>query len=230
MPTGLGLAVLGLIAAASVPVGGCRGESPVRVVRSESSGVGTTEDITPIEVPAALLTPHDYMFTFKLSNAVNFVILALEAPVDKSARRLGLNRVSMPIKHGDHWLGSMDIELILFGNGTSPLSTKAWDAKVLRSTGVATLPKDSDSRTRLEPLASEAETYYQSGFREPLYWTNEIGLVEARPVVLKDKTCLNCHRDSKLGDVAGIVIARLNPDEIKQIEEWQARRNAKSNP
>lgn len=124
----------------------------------------------------------------------------------------------------------MDIELVLFGNSTSPLSTKTWDAKVLRSTGVATLPKDSESRTRLEPLASEAEAYYRSGFREPLYWTKEIGLVEARPVVLKDKTCLNCHKDSKVGDVAGIVIARLNPVEIKQIEEWQARHNAKRNP
>lgn len=54
--------------------------------------------------------------------------------------------------------------------------------------------------------------------------------MEARPVVLKDKTCLNCHKDSKVGDVAGIVIARLNPVEIKQIEEWQARHNAKRNP
>lgn len=218
LPSGLGLAFLALAVAASVPVGGCRGESPVQVIRSESSGVGELKSDSQTNVPVELQQPHDSKFSFRLSNYVNVVIVALEAPIDKSATRLGLIRAATPIKHGDHLLESISIELLLFGNGTKPLLADSWDAKVLASTGVSVLPQDSESRMRLEPMAKEAATHYQAGYREPLYWREDIGLVEARPVILKDATCLNCHTSGKVGDVAGVVIARLSPDEVKQID------------
>ncbi|HRD31595.1 MAG TPA: hypothetical protein PLB31_03365 [Fimbriimonadaceae bacterium] len=234
-PTGFGLggACLALALAASVPVGGCRGGSPVRVVQAESSGVGTSEVVTPLEVPAELQKAHRPIFRNRLQDLVDYVVDSLEAPIEVTETKLGFSR-ALPIKIGDHTIGgprnSSDSGLLLFGNSTSPIEPNSWAAKAISSSGVVVVQERNQSKLMLEPLAKEAANYYEAGYRGNLRWKNDDGLMEARPVVLKDKTCLNCHKDSELGDVAGIVIARLNPDEIKQIEEWQARRNAKSNP
>lgn len=235
--SGLGVAFLALAVAASVPVGGCRGESPVRVVRSESSGVGTSEVIAVVEVPDELRKAHNPLFKNRLQDLVDYVVDSLEAPIEVTETKLGFSR-ALPVKIGDHTIGgprsSDGSGLLLFGNTTSPFEPNSWAAKAISSSGVVVVQDRSESKLMLEPLAKEAANYYEAGYRGNLRWKKATGLFEARPVVLKEASCLDCHKGSTLGDVAGIVIARLSPDEIKRIEDWQAkreaRRNAKRNP
>jgi hypothetical protein len=101
---------------------------------------------------------------------------------------------------------------VLFGNGTDAFDTKSWSPKEF-GFGARTDRTQAESKA-LRRYAQEAAPYYEAGFRGPLRWRTDIGVVEARPVVITKSDCQRCHTESKPGDVAGIVMARLSPDDM----------------
>ena len=74
----------------------------------------------------------------------------------------------------------------------------------------------------LLPYAKQASPYFEAGFRGALRWRTAIGVIEARPVVITKTECQKCHTESKAGDMAGIVLARLKPEDMVRYRQWEA--------
>lgn len=220
LPAGLGLAFLALAVAATAPVAGCRGESPVRVVRSESSGVGTSEDeqvpvaIPVPEVPAELREAFHPNVQYQFDRVLNKSVSDLERPIQANENRFGTSRLSFRMRLGDHLIKIYPSKAALIGNKTSPLSPDTWSTKLFMGMG-GKKAAIQEEQTIFSDYAKEAYPFFAAGYREPIRWRTEIGVLEARPVIHRYDHCLTFHTKNKKGDVAGILIARMTPEEVQ---------------
>ena len=230
LPAGLGLAFLALAVAASVPVGGCRGESPVRVVQSHSTGTGTTGEmqdaivVEPIEVPKELQKPFEGYIQGHFDSVLGESIADLERPIRSFENRFGLKRLSIRMRVGDHNIDVVPSNAALIGNRTDPISPDTWEPKLFL--GMTGRKADAESeKQRFSQYAKEALPYFATGYRDPIRWRTDVGMMEARPVILKNEQCLTCHTKNEVGDVAGIVIARLSHESAEKIIELNSKIN-----
>lgn len=212
-PSGLGLAFLVLAVAASVPVGGCRGESPVRVIRTESSGVGTAKEFSQEVEPVNLRLIHEPDIAIHFNYTLKRAVEDLERPIGPDEKVFGRNRL-FKRDIGDHKVFFVAERFFLFGNKTSKLSPETWSGTQI---GFPTSEDPQDEvreRNIVEPYARQAVSHFLSGVREPIRWNTKYGAMEARPVVLKDASCLRCHAEGRIGDVAGLLIMKLSEEDL----------------
>jgi hypothetical protein len=179
--------------------------------RSSETGKTTPVKETKVDVPAEMRYAHEPIFQKYFDAFLGDAKSALENVDNLREGPFGVSRIPVT-KIGTHVIVASGDLGVLFGNGTDAFDTKSWSPKEF-GFGARTDRTQAESKA-LRRYAQEAAPYYEAGFRGPLRWRTDIGVVEARPVVITKSDCQRCHTESKPGDVAGIVMARLSPDDM----------------
>lgn len=200
----------------------------VRVVESYSTGVGEVDD-APVETvlvdaqpPKELLAEFEPAVQHQFDQILGRSVVDLETPLQPGEVRFGFNRLNTFMKLDNHVVRVLPSRAALIGNGTEPLSPDSWEPKLF-SGMVGKKADAAREKDIFSQYAKEAYPYFKAGFREPIRWRAEIGVMEARPVVLKTEQCLSCHSKNNLGDVAGILIGRISHEEAEKAIELNSR-------
>ncbi|HAY14773.1 MAG TPA: hypothetical protein PLB31_03370 [Fimbriimonadaceae bacterium] len=191
---------------------------PTATSLNRSSETGKTSPVkeTKVEVPAELRYAHEPVFQEYFDQFLGRAKHELENIDNLREGPFGVSRIPAT-KIGSHIIETTGNLGVLYGNGTEPYDPYDWKPKRFGYSSRG-LVGQSEMKTLL-PYAKQASPYYEAGFRGPLRWRTEIGVIEARPVVITKADCAKCHTDSKPGDMAGIVLARLSPDEMVEFRK-----------
>ena len=194
---------------------------PTATSLNRSSEAGKTSPVkeTKVDVPAEMRYAHEPVFQEYFDAFLGDAKSALENVDNLREGPFGVSRIPVT-KIGTHVIVASGDLGVLFGNGTEAFDTKSWSPKEF-GYGARTDRMQAESKA-LRRYAQEAAPYYEAGFRGPLRWRTDIGVVEARPVVITKAECQKCHTESKAGDVAGIVLARLKPEDMVRFRQWEA--------
>lgn len=188
---------------------------------SRGSDSGKTAPIkeVKVDVPAEMRYPHEPIFQKYFEGFLGDAKSALENVDNLREGPFGVSRIPVTTLGVHVIVGSGSLG-VLYGNGTDAFDTKTWTPKEFGN-GARSDPMQAEAKA-LRRYAAEAAPYYEAGFRGPLRWRTDIGVIEARPVVITKAECQKCHTGSKTGDMAGVVLARLNPDEMVRFRQWEA--------
>jgi hypothetical protein len=179
--------------------------------RGSDSGKTTPIKEVKVDVPAEMRYPHEPIFQQYFDEFLGSSKSALENIDNLREGPFGVSRIPVT-RIGSHTLQTFGNLGVLYGNGTDAFKPSSWTPKAFGygSRG----PEGEAEKKSLKSFAKEAAPYFESGFRGALRWRTDIGVIEARPVVITKSDCQRCHTESKPGDVGGIVMARLSPDDM----------------
>ena len=185
---------------------------------------GPSEKVTPtketkVDVPAELRYAHEPVFQKYFEGFLGDAKSALENVDNLREGPFGVSRIPVTTLGVHVIVGNGNLG-VLFGNGTDAFDTKSWSPKEFGN-GARADRTQAESKA-LRRYAQDAAPYYESGYRGPLRWRTDIGVIEARPVVITKAECQKCHTESKAGDMAGIVLARLKPEDMVRFRQWEA--------
>ncbi len=185
---------------------------------------GPLEKVTPnketkVDVPAEMRYAHEPLFQEYFDQFLGRAKHELENIDNLREGPFGVSRIPVT-KIGSHVIESMGNLGVLYGNGTDAYDVADWKPKRFgyNSRG----PVGEAEMKTLLPYAKQASPYFEAGFRGALRWRTAIGVIEARPVVITKTECQKCHTESKAGDMAGIVLARLKPEDMVRYRQWEA--------
>ncbi|MCZ8140031.1 MAG: hypothetical protein ACK5XS_01250 [Armatimonadota bacterium] len=187
--------------------------------RSSETGKTTPVKETKVDVPAEMRYAHEPIFQKYFEGFLGDAKSALENVDNLREGPFGVSRIPVTTLGVHVIVGNGNLG-VLFGNGTDAFDTKSWSPKEF-GFGARTDRTQAESNA-LRRYAREAAPYYEAGFRGPLRWRTDIGVIEALPVVITKAECQKCHTESKAGDMAGIVLARLKPEDMVPFRQWEA--------
>ncbi|MBX3096902.1 MAG: hypothetical protein KF812_08570 [Fimbriimonadaceae bacterium] len=136
----------------------------------------------------------------------------IQTPVGERDTEFGLERVEWE-NIGPH---PLYYSLVSFGNATERFDPNTWRSVMINDEGDVE-SADLDKKEWDEPVA-KASKHFLQGRDLPVRWESSQGYFEARPVRLNLPSCLNCHTESKVGDIAAILVYNMTIEDTQ--DEW----------